>query len=33
LGRLTEGVLKEGKRRWEDEWGPVAGQLFGLEEA
>jgi hypothetical protein len=22
--------LEEGKRRWDDEWGPVAGKLFGL---
>ena len=31
LGRLREGVLEEGKRRWDDEWGPVAGRLFELE--
>jgi len=31
LGRLREGVSEEGKRRWDDEWGPVAGRLFELE--
>lgn len=30
LGRLRQGVLEEGKRRWDDEWTPVAGKLFGL---
>ena len=32
LGKLREGVLEEGKKRWEDEWMPVAGKLFGLED-
>jgi beta-1,4-mannosyltransferase len=31
LARLREGVLEEGKRRWDDEWMPVAGRLFELE--
>ena len=31
LSRLREGALQESKRRWEDEWDPVAGKLFGFE--
>lgn len=31
LERLRQGVLEEGKRRWDDEWMPVAGRLFELE--
>lgn len=30
LARLRQGVLEEGKRRWDDEWMPVAGKLFEL---
>lgn len=30
LDRLKEGALAEGKRRWDDEWDPVAGKLFEL---
>lgn len=30
LGRLRKAVLEEGEKRWEDEWMPVAGKLFGL---
>lgn len=30
LAILREGALKEGSRRWDDEWDPVAGKLFGL---
>jgi beta-1,4-mannosyltransferase len=30
LARLKQGVLEEGKRRWDDEWMPVAGKLFEL---
>ncbi|KAL9063487.1 MAG: hypothetical protein Q9157_008221 [Trypethelium eluteriae] len=30
LARLKSGALKEGQRRWGDEWKPVAGRLFGL---
>ncbi|KAK1060541.1 mannosyltransferase [Friedmanniomyces endolithicus] len=30
LGRLRDGALRESERRWEDEWGPVAGELFRL---
>lgn len=30
LERLRQGVLEEGKRRWDDEWRPVAGRLFEL---
>ncbi|KAL1583995.1 hypothetical protein WHR41_07408 [Cladosporium halotolerans] len=32
LERLRQGVLEEGKRRWDDEWMPVAGRLFELED-
>ncbi|KAL2042343.1 hypothetical protein N7G274_004832 [Stereocaulon virgatum] len=28
LGRLKEGAVKEGKKRWDDEWDKVAGTLF-----
>lgn len=31
LERLRQGVLEEGKRRWDDEWMPIAGRLFELE--
>lgn len=27
---LREGARKESARRWDDEWNPVAGKLFGL---
>jgi len=30
LRRLREGALKECGHRWDDEWDPVAGKLFGL---
>lgn len=30
LKRLREGALQDCQRRWEDEWMPVAGQLFQL---
>lgn len=30
LLRLREGAILEGKRRWDDEWDPVAGKLLGL---
>ena len=30
LQRLKEGAMKEGARRWDDEWDPVAGKLLGL---
>ncbi|KAL9026473.1 MAG: hypothetical protein Q9196_004865 [Gyalolechia fulgens] len=30
LQNLRQGALDEGKRRWEDEWDPVAGKLLGL---
>ena len=30
LQALRQGALKECKRRWDDEWDPVAGRLFGL---
>jgi beta-1,4-mannosyltransferase len=30
LSRLKEGALAEGKRRWDDEWDPIAGRLFEL---
>lgn len=30
LARLRDGALGEGKKRWDDEWNPVAGRLFGL---
>ncbi|KAM0718278.1 hypothetical protein Q7P37_006610 [Cladosporium fusiforme] len=31
LESLRQGVVEEGKRRWDDEWTPVAGQLFELQ--
>ncbi|KAA8649593.1 chitobiosyldiphosphodolichol beta-1,4 mannosyltransferase [Aspergillus tanneri] len=30
LEKLRAGAHKESTRRWEDEWNPVAGKLFGL---
>lgn len=33
LEGLRAGALKEGSRRWDGEWDPVAGKLFGLVEA
>lgn len=30
LQNLREGALREGARRWDDEWDRVAGRLFGL---
>lgn len=30
LERLRAGATKESFRRWDDEWDPVAGKLFGL---
>ncbi|KAI9039821.1 chitobiosyldiphosphodolichol beta-1,4 mannosyltransferase [Aspergillus affinis] len=30
LENLKAGARKESTRRWEDEWDPVAGKLFGL---
>jgi len=30
LRSLKEGAIREGTRRWDDEWDPVAGRLFGL---
>ena len=30
--KLREGALRDCERRWEDEWMPVAGQLFQLQE-
>lgn len=30
LHSLKEGAIQEGTRRWDDEWDPVAGRLFGL---
>ncbi|KAH0541474.1 hypothetical protein FGG08_004084 [Glutinoglossum americanum] len=30
LKRLRDGAVQEGKRRWDDEWMPVAGKLMGL---
>lgn len=32
LERLRRGALREGERRWEDEWMPVAGQVFRLKQ-
>lgn len=32
LATLREGARKESARRWEHEWDPVAGKLFGLVE-
>ncbi|KAF2213512.1 glycosyltransferase family 33 protein [Cercospora zeae-maydis SCOH1-5] len=33
LKKLREGAMLETKRRWNDEWMPVAGKLFGLRDA
>ena len=30
LARLKNGALAEGKKRWDDEWDPIAGRLFEL---
>ena len=30
LRSLKEGAIHEGTRRWDDEWDPLAGKLFGL---
>lgn len=30
LARLKEGALVESRRRWDDEWDPIAGKLLGL---
>ena len=30
LNKLRAGAVKEGERRWDDEWDPIAGKLFGL---
>ena len=30
LHRLKRGAVKEGKKRWDDEWNPVVGKLLGL---
>lgn len=30
LKALKEGAIKEGARRWDSEWDPIAGRLFGL---
>ena len=30
LQRLKSGALHQGRRRWDHEWDPVAGKLFGL---
>ena len=30
LARLREGAVKEGSRRWDEEWDGVAGRLLGL---
>ena len=30
LGRLKKGALEQCSRRWDDEWQPIAGKLFGL---
>jgi beta-1,4-mannosyltransferase len=30
LAELKKGALEEGKRRWDDEWMPIAGRLFRL---
>ncbi|KAK5119221.1 hypothetical protein LTR85_007835 [Meristemomyces frigidus] len=32
LERLRQGALRECERRWDDEWMPVAGQLFRLKQ-
>lgn len=30
LQLLRQGAIREGKRRWDDEWDPVAGKLLAL---
>jgi len=30
LARLKKGAIREGKRRWDEEWDGVAGRLLGL---
>lgn len=30
LRKLRDGAAREGKRRWDDEWDPVAGRLLGV---
>ena len=30
MKKLKRGAVEEGRRRWDDEWDPVAGRLFGL---
>ena len=30
LKRLRDGAVREGKKRWDDEWDPVAGRLLGV---
>ena len=30
LQTLKEGAIREGRRRWDDEWDPVLGKLLGL---
>ena len=30
LQTLRVGAMREGQRRWDDEWDPIAGQLFEL---
>lgn len=30
LAQLKEGAIKEGSRRWDDEWDEVAGRVLGL---
>lgn len=30
LRKLKDGAAREGKRRWDDEWDPVAGKLLGV---
>ncbi|EHK97316.1 putative Chitobiosyldiphosphodolichol beta-mannosyltransferase [Glarea lozoyensis 74030] len=30
LATLRKGAVKEGSRRWDDEWNGVAGRLLGL---
>ncbi|KAL1957266.1 hypothetical protein VTO42DRAFT_6172 [Malbranchea cinnamomea] len=30
LKKLRDGAIAESRRRWDDEWDPVAGRLFGM---
>lgn len=30
LAHLKDGAIAEGKKRWDDEWDPIAGRLFEL---